>query len=199
MDSKNDRTALNQLLKREFSYTINKQLIKELFKSGYNLKESDLDIIFNHFNDDDIFLFKQWDKMANRALFDIVEDPKTFKFLKIIESAKLKEISSNYTSNAWVQFANNAISYYHEYWSYIDMAFENYGVWPLIKKGDKKGTTQRLIAKNQEKMLKEPNYDLEDLMLNLYPDAFGDDLNIRDFESEMRNLNDRNNNGTNNE
>lgn len=147
--------------------------VKSLLKRGYRITEDD--ITFFHAmteldNDKkmDFCMFLICNQLSNRGLVD-----KSFMFTKllfIIESAKKQEIIGfNYKHEEWVAFANNAIQYYSEYWEYIELAFNNYGLWDRLVDLDKKGTFQKKVQTFYSKMPKQ-KFDFDEVFQDLYPE-----------------------------
>lgn len=65
----------------------------------------------------------------NKNMIEVVY--KYEKLLAILESIVKQEFIATKQDN-WVQFANNAISYYAEYWQYIEVALKTNGFWQQI-------------------------------------------------------------------
>ncbi|MFA5330664.1 MAG: DUF6035 family protein [Prolixibacteraceae bacterium] len=147
--------------------------VKSLLKRGYRITEGDIAFCRTMTNLDndkkmDVHLYTICNNLSNRDLVD-----KSFLFTKlllIIESAKRQEIIGfNYKPDEWVAFANNAIQYYSEYWEYIELAFNNYGLWDRLIELDKKGTFQKKVQTLYSKMPKQ-KFDFDEVFQDLYPE-----------------------------
>ncbi len=166
-----NRTAFQEIYKNN---NILKYIpIKSLLKKGYRISEED--IVFcrtmtNLDNDKkmDVHLYTICNNLSNR---DLVDNAFVFsKLLFIIESAKGQQIIGfNYKPDEWVAFANNAIQYYSEYWEYIELAFNNYGLWDRLIELDKKGTFQKKVQAFYSKMPKQ-KFDFDEVFQDLYPE-----------------------------
>lgn len=164
-------TAFQEIYKNE---NILKYIpVKSLLKRGYRITEEDIAFCrtmttLDNDNKMDVHLYAICNNLSNRDLVD-----KSFLFTKlllIIESAKRKEIIGfNYKPDEWVAFANNAIQYYSEYWEYIELAFNNYGLWDMLIELDKKGTFQKKVQTLYSKMPKQ-KFDFDEVFQDLYPE-----------------------------
>jgi len=147
--------------------------VKSLLKRGYKITEEDIAFCrtMTDLDNDkkmDIHLYTICNNLSNR---DLVDESYLFaKLLFIIESAKGQQIIGfNYKHEEWVAFANNAIQYYSEYWEYIELAFNNYGLWDKLIELDKKGTFQKKVQAFYSKMPKQ-KFDFDEVFQDLYPE-----------------------------
>ncbi|MCO6174440.1 DUF6035 family protein [Flavobacterium sp. NRK F10] len=91
------------------------------------------------------------------------------KEICIIESAKQKRIIGyKYKPNEWINFANNAIEHYPEYWEYIELTFKKFGLFDDLIKLDHKKTFQKKLYSFYSKEIK-TDYSIDYLFNALYP------------------------------
>lgn len=146
--------------------------IKLLFKRGYRLTEADK-VFFSRLSplekvELDIVAYDFCNHLTDRTLVDAV-----FSYLRplcSIESAKRQEIIGfKYKPNEWVNFANNAIHNYPEYWEYIELAFKKFGLWDILTNLDKKGTFFNKVQSFYSTRPKQ-DYGFNRVFRNLYPE-----------------------------
>lgn len=166
-----NKTALQAILLNNF---IHKTLpIKSLFKAGYNLTNNDREFLKKMQETQkgaiaDAHIYKFCNSLKDRNLVDDVFN--FSKLLFIIESAKQGEmIYYNFTGNKWISFANNAIQYYSEYWEYLELSFNRFGLWDKLIQLDKNGTFQKKVEKFYSNMPRQ-KYDFDKIFYELYPE-----------------------------
>lgn len=155
----------------EFHVYEKKLLLKKMLEYGYVLKSNDLNKLKLLIDDsEEIFLFEQSNLLSNRRL-----TPKIFehsKLIFIVESAKRHElIGYKYPKNIWIQLANTAVEYYKEYWDYIESAFKHYQIWDKVEKADTTGKFRKKVQ-NYYMTMPEQNYELDELINELYPEIY---------------------------
>lgn len=170
-----DRTALQAILLNSNIDNLNtKKIIKQLFKAGYKLTDSDYQF-FSQFQvvqkdfEADACIYKLCNNLSDRSLVDDV-----FNFschLLIIESARQgKLIGYDYMgNNIWIQFANNAIQSYSGYWKFFELSFKKFGLWDKLIQLDRNGTFQKKVKIFYSNMPRQ-KYDFDKVFSNLYPD-----------------------------
>lgn len=88
----------------------------------------------------------------------------------IIESAKQNRIIGyKYKADKWIDFANNVIEYYPEYWEYIELAFKEFGLYDKLIELDLKKSFQKKLFLHYSKVVK-TNYSIDYLFGALYPE-----------------------------
>lgn len=149
---------LNPLLKRKYAITYNdKQDIKKCFKNKSDVEKIILQCELS---------------MQVQDRFHVSDVFKYINLLSIIRSAETGVIIGfGFNSDAWIQFANNAIHNYKSLWPYIRKALEYYDVWNLILSLDKRNTFTKKL-KELEKMNVSTDKECEYLLLELYPEIF---------------------------
>lgn len=171
----NGKTAFQTIFENQ---EINEYIpLKSIFKRGYNLTNADREFFLNFSEQkpnrkNDFYIYDFCNRLTNRSLFDLVF--RHSKLLFIIESAKQQKIIGfKYKPTKWIDFANNAIQYYSEYWEYIEMAFKGYELWEILTKTDKKGSFEKKVQTFYKEM---PNqkYDIDGIFKDLYPELFYD-------------------------
>ncbi|WP_179022119.1 DUF6035 family protein [Winogradskyella forsetii] len=127
-------------------------LIKRLVIAGYNPKPIDYSFIKTIPNEKElpslIIACEISSSIENPALRkQIFDKPKLFC---VIESIKRNRIVGfKWDESQWINFANNAINAYPEFWNHISKALHIYGMWNLILKKDKKGTFLRKVEEHK--------------------------------------------------
>ena len=161
------RTALQAIISN--NNLSNTFLIKELFKVGYRLTESD-EIALIKLKEEDKELaaaIPLFNRLKKRYLVDDVFSYS--KVLFIIETARQKKIIYyNFSGNEWISFANNAVQYYSKYWEYIRLAFKYYGLWDILIKNDINGSFQKKIQSLRS--TSKENYYIDEVFIDLYPE-----------------------------
>ncbi|WP_449257569.1 DUF7829 domain-containing protein [Croceitalea marina] len=126
-------------------------LLRKLIRKGYTLKKEDETILAQIETDpveyeSTLIIFRLANELNSSYMIDELFEHKPL--ICIIESAKRDEIIGyRYQKNQWIAFANNAIHSYTDYWSYIEKAFKNYGIWEKLMLLDKKKTFHKKLAK----------------------------------------------------
>lgn len=148
-------------------------LLRRLIRKGYTLKKEDETILAQIETDpieyeSTLIIFRLANMLNGSYIIDELFEHKPL--VCIIESAKRDEIIGyRYQKNQWIAFANNAIHSYTNYWSYIEKAFKNYGIWEKLMLLDKKKTFQKKLAKFHATNPKQ-NVDCIPLLNALYPE-----------------------------
>ena len=148
--SKDDKTLLATMFEN-IAIEHKMWLLKRLIRKGYNLKKEDEAILAQIETDpieyeSTLIVFHLANELNGCYLIDELFEHKPL--VCIIESAKRdKIIGYRYQKTQWIAFANNAIHSYADYWSYIEKAFKNYGIWEKLMLLDKKKTFQKKLAK----------------------------------------------------
>lgn len=148
-------------------------LLRRLIRKGYTLKKEDETILAQIETDPSeyestLIIFRLANMLNGSYIIDELFEHKPL--VCIIESAKRDEIIGyRYQKNQWIAFANNAIHSYTNYWSYIEKAFKNYGIWEKLMLLDKKKTFQKKLAKFHATNPKQ-NVDCIPLLNALYPE-----------------------------
>ncbi len=148
-------------------------LLRRLIRKGYTLKKGDETILAQIETDpieyeSTLIIFRLANVLNGSYMIDELFEHKPL--VCIIESAKRDEIIGyRYQKNQWIAFANNAIHSYTDYWSYIEKAFKNYGIWEKLMLLDKKKTFQKKLAKFHATSPKQ-NVDCIPLLNALYPE-----------------------------
>jgi len=165
-------TAFQALINNQEFHIYEKELLlRKMIEFGYKLNSGDLhNLNILIINPDDLFLYELSNKLNNKRLTAKVFEH--FKAIFIIESAKRHElVGYKYPNNIWIQLANTAIEYYKEYWDYIESAFKHYQIWELVEKADVKGKFKTKLQ-NYYSSMPEQNYELDDVINELYPEIF---------------------------
>ncbi|NOS74021.1 MAG: hypothetical protein HOP36_05690 [Methyloglobulus sp.] len=164
---------------------VSNNLIRLLFKRGYNLKEDDKAYFqflnnISQDNKNEWLLFNFCNRLRDRYYVDDIFNDKYSKVFCVVESAKRKEIVGfNYMANEWVSFANNAATYYTDYWKYIERAFKEYELWEKLLILDKNKTfikKAKAVSYDPDELISEEKSDelrrFERIYYDLFPDLY---------------------------
>lgn len=166
-------TLLFKLLSSQIRYK--DLLYKHLLKRGYHINQSDkkhLEDFYNEKTESDtiITLFEICKSVDDAYLREEVMSHK--RLICIIESIRQDRIIGfKYKKGQWIQFLNNAISYYNENWAYIDAALRYYDFFGKIKKLDVKGTFMKKYDEHKDSYLIRRNSKKNEYLIRrLYPE-----------------------------
>lgn len=131
---KENLTAFQAIYSNEnISSIFRLNLMELLFQRGYRIKEFDK-VFFSSLSPvrqggiEDFVIYELCDSLTDKSLVKIILNHQ--KPILVIESVKRGQIVGfNFSPNAWLAFANNAASYYQEYWGYIELAFKKFDFW----------------------------------------------------------------------
>lgn len=175
----NGRTAFQALFDNN-NILYKNTLILALFAAGYILTESDKILLFNlkenmRISDEEFYIYKLCNDLTNRNLIRYFKNNEISKPLLIIEAiSKDKMIIYNYQGEKkWLEFANNAIQYYTEFWKYIELAFKHFRLWDRLIELDTKKSFQNKVKQFYTKRPTQ-NHNLRRILKDLYPDLICD-------------------------
>ena len=145
-----------------------------LLEAGYDISVEDIEFLKSYSRKNK----KQRDNLIcfyiiGKRLFDRKYSREVIRYNKpifFIESVKQNRlIGTDYKPNQWVQFLNNALEYYSEYWEYIEHALKYYGKFDSILEQDVKGSFQAKYERHWRKNIKQ-NLAFKDVFNDLYPE-----------------------------
>lgn len=147
---------------------------KLILKKGYKFTKEDENYIIDSFPNE---IHKANSLITVSCLANNFENPNFVQYLFdfekivcIIESAKQEKIIGyKYKPNEWINFANNAVQYYPEFWEYIEIAFRYYGLFDKLVTLDHKESFRKKIL-NLYSNKPKTNYSFEWLYRALYPE-----------------------------
>lgn len=125
-------------------------ILRLLFRRGYQMNENDRNLLqttsLREICLADQVAYDLCNRLDNRDLVDDVFYNQ--KLLLIFESISQKRIIAfNYAADNWLAFANNAVEYYKNHWSKIELALKREKLWETIISSDKKSTFSKKLEK----------------------------------------------------
>lgn len=176
VNEKNDKgESLMGSLLENTSLEAKQYLIQPLLKRGYVINSNDKQIIKEYYkNKADIEKLILQCEMSLKLddSFYVVDIFKYINLLSIVASLERGIIIGfGFESNAWIQFANNAIQNHTQHWKYIRKAMEHYNVWDLILKLDKKKSFIKKLEQLKQNPVN-PDYECEYILFQLYPEVY---------------------------
>lgn len=147
---------------------------KKALKRGHKFSTEEENYIRLHYKDEKV----KADRLITIShLANKFENPIFIQYLFdfemlvcILESSRQNRIIGyNYKPNEWINFANNVIQYYPEYWEYIEIVFKHHGLFDKLIELDHKESFRKKLLDFYSTETK-TNYSFEWLYKALYPE-----------------------------